>query len=354
MKKTVLPFLLFTGIRSFSQIPELAAGNDKLKFEISPINSASTISGAKIITENIYSFYLVGPDKSDSALNSVIHYDTSGQILASTEFRGKDTLSKMYQYFYDALGNISKKRITNSQNKNQVHYTEIEYNTEGLEMVKYDYDEDSLNMMVVRKEYNRQNQCTAIAYLDKDGTFKTAKKYSYDSMGNLIKAEWFYLHSESPSKIISFKKSDNDHTEDICLNLDTIIRYKYNAAGSCTEEKRNLVKTTTGLSTNDYVITTSGKGSLGTNSLAREFSMSESYFNMASAGGDLGNGLQALGDTKTGISTINISKPESLRSASVDTIIKYHFYNDDGTVNETKIIVSGKNIATIKHFYQTR
>ena len=82
--------------------------------------------------------------------------------------------------------------------------------------------------------------------------------------------------------------------------------------------------------------------------------MSESYFNMASTGGDLSNSLQGLGDSKTGISTINITKPESLTSVSVDSIIKYHFYNDDGTVNETKIIVSGKNIATIKHFYHTR
>lgn len=354
MKKIVLPFLFFTGIKSFSQIPELSAGNDRLKFEISQNNSVSAIRAAKIITENVYSYYQVGLDKSDSVLNSVIQYNSTGQILASLEYLGKDTLSKVYQYFYDTLGNLSKKRITNSLYKRKVHYTEIEYNTEGLEMVKYDYDEDSLNMMVIKKEYNKENQCTAIAYLDKDGNFKTAKKYSYGPNGNLIKAEWFYLHSELPSEIIFFKKSDNNLSEDICLNLDTIVRYKYNAAGSCTEEKRHLVKTFPGRSTNDYLITTTGKGQLGTNSLSQEFSMSESYFNMASTGGDLSNSLQGLGDSKTGISTINITKPESLTSVSVDSIIKYHFYNDDGTVNETKIIVSGKNIATIKHFYHTR
>lgn len=354
MKKTGLSILLFIGCRSFSQIPELAEGNDKPKFEISTKNSPSTISAAKIIIENIFYCYPAGNNKTDSVLNAVIQYDSSGRITTSTEFRGKDTLTRRYQYLYDETGNITKKSIQISEYKGRVHHTEIDYNKDGLEIVKYDYDEDSVNMSIIRKEYNLLKQCTALTYMDKDGTFKTAKKFDYDTRGNLIQAHWFFLSSATPAKTIFFNRSDNDLTEDIYVNSDKIVQYKYDTKGHCTEEEQHLLKTSSGRSNNDYVITTSGKDPFGINNLTREFSMSGSNFNMALAGGDLSNSLLELGDSKSGISTINISKPESDGVTNDISIKKYHFYNDDGTIRETRIFVSGESRATIIHHYQTR
>jgi len=360
MFKTLLTVLSLFATGCYAQLLDLAEKQTRLQFEVPTKNKAEDIMAAKIVTEKIYIFHQNHAGAGDSILSAVISYDDNGRLTAREEFTGKKIIEKTYRYFFDNAGNLAKQRIRSTADKKSFHYTEIEYNIARLETFKYDYDDDSANMRIIKKEYNDQHQYCRLLFMDKDGEFKRLKEYTYDKKGDMTKVDLFftYMPNGLPSKTIFFQPLDNNRSESVYLEDTRMARYYYDTIGRCTEE----INPTIHISSNTSA---DGKLTVSSNGFGSPYYTAEEYTIPASLYQTTSVNLLFSSDRIDNIIPQPISTLGNNRSFSIDNAagsthykkgesVRQHLYNDNGTINQTTVFSDGTCVAIIKHFYQTK
>lgn len=362
LKTLTIILLIFTfSICTYAQLVDLTNRQQRMEFEPASKNTPAVIRAAKISTEKIYSFYQNKAGATDSLLQAVIEYDVNGYITSSKELVKKNRVEKTYRYFFNSNGLLTKKMIRSAVNQNSnIHYTEIDYNEAGLEAFKYDYDNDSINMIVFKKEYNDRNLCIRLKTLDTDGSFKVVKEYAYDKEGNMATIAWFFYYQPPgpPAKTIDIKTGRNGNTEQLFLGDNQLAQYEYDSMGRCiVEHRENYHSSST--SSDDIRLTVSS------NQYGSPFYIAEEYW--VPPGLQTGNSLTGIlsGNNAALLNPQPLSSLNSAQTLSLSRPLTYtryyhigsgkeHLYNNNGTINETAFFSEEECIAINKHFYETK
>ncbi|MBL0357742.1 MAG: hypothetical protein IPP72_13045 [Chitinophagaceae bacterium] len=358
---TLIPLIFTLSTYTYAQLIDLTDRQQRIEFEPASKNTPAVIRAAKISTEKIYSYYQNKAGATDSSLQAVIEYDTDGYIAVSKEMVKKNRVEKTYSYFFNSNGLLIKKRIRSSVKQNSnIHYTEIDYNEAGLETFKYDYDNDSINMIVFKKEYNDRNQCVCLKTLDTDGSFKVAKEYTYNKDGSMATIKWFFYYQPPgpPAETIFIKTERNGNSEKLYLEDNQLAQYEYDSIGRCiVEHRENYHSSSTSADDNRLTVSSNQYGS--------PFYIAEEYW--IPAGLQTGNSLTVIlsGNNPELLNPQPLSSFNRAQTFSLSRPLTYtryyhvrsgkeHFYNDNGTINETAFFSEGDCIAISKHFYQTK
>lgn len=352
MKNSFIPLLLLISATSFAQIQDFAAKNNRLSF-INDARNRPAIIASKIKTEKVFVFAADDTDKIDSVLAAEYQYDSNGNMTMAKEYNGKTVTQKEFSYSFFPNGGIASKKIILIRNDRQ-HFTEVTYTEHGDELYCYDYDEDSTNMLVMKKDYNGDGKCAQIKFLDKDSSFKSVREYNYNNSGNLLQAK-ILLGSNN---FLTAVYETTAGIEYISFDNKKIRAYSYDQLGRLEEENRPLYflkKAGTGMlsviETHDYAnpfYTVDKMASLSTGDYNSTFRSSRLFDNRQNNYADIFTTVR----TDNIVTVFNDNAQNKTGGEAIET--RRYQYNKNGTISQIAVFVSGKPFSIIKHIYETR
>ena len=343
---------------AFAQLADVEPKHNRINFE--PLVNNGIIKNAGILKEHIYTYSTRLNGAIDSTLTEDIFYDSLGYVVTKKEYSGKTCIQKNYHYTFNSNGLISFLRIETNQPKGKKHFTEIRYNNNGNEISKYDYDDNHENKIRLLKEYNKNQQCVFLKYLDDDNKAYTAKAYTYASNGNLAKTEIFIgTNVVGPVQTYLYKTENGKETVSLLINntgAQTEVAWlNYNVAGQCTEvlleEKR--YKASSGSPVNDYTVTITNDRSQGVNNVPETYIASGNNISNLAVGNTLSQRTGAPEGAGAGNNILIEQVPQTgYTSTTSEFKGKYFFYNTDGTLySEVSNADKNQKMVTKKHYY---
>lgn len=352
--KKLLPFFyfIFLFVDSNAQIQDIAEKNSRFSFCASVPNNAADIAAAKIRTEKVFVF---SPTKADSVLTAVYQYNENGQVFSSILYKEKKQIHTQYSYTFYPSGIVASQKTVVQQSNTDRYIKEIIYHENGLEAFCYMYNNDSSNGIIMKKEYNTEGICTHIKYLNTDSVFESLREYDIEN-GEITAAKQF-LGSNNYIQLVFKNISVAD--EQLYRNGEKIAGYMYDNAGRCIKEYKQVFLPRSGVSINDVSINVSsnnyrnqfyqGGSSLSVPSIEQ----SNIYLTTLLFGNVYGDNAEEIlspGNVNLEITTT----PSVERLCRYETQTLQHQYNSNGTLYQTIIVISGIDVAVVKHIYETK
>lgn len=201
----VLASILFC-VATFAQGNVISYGDDPNQPRIIKLNG--------IKKELVYKYSFNRDGITDSVLTNTFYYDAEGfpvkEILAKID--NYDESLTEYTNTYTEDGKL-KRQLKNSISLKMIRIIEFDYDANGFEINKYDYNKDTTDLKIEQKIYNTKNQVIQLQTKINNKDFYTSRKYYYDNNNNLIRTDAFDKNgSYIYSYIYEYNKEENKKT----------------------------------------------------------------------------------------------------------------------------------------------